>query len=297
MAVIFSKNWKTALAWALVLCVVGLLTYLTLVPRPVSVETAPVTRGPFRETILADGILRSRERYTLTAFADGDIKRMPLKVGDSVRKGQAVTELFWDVKFDPVRAPLAGVISKVFRESAGPIRRGEPIVEIIDPAKLEVMAELLTTDAMRLEEGALVEVLNWPGSGRFVGRVVRISKAGFVKRSALGGEEERTEGTAELHDLPPGIKERLGSTFHVDLAFQVSERKDALLVPVGALFREGSSWAAYVADAGRARAARIEVEGRNSQHAAITGLKEGQEVIVYPGDLVKDGSRIKAEKR
>lgn len=292
------KNWKKLLAWALAILAMGSLGYLIVVPRAVVVETALVTRGEFRETILADGILRSRERYTVPAFADGDIKRMPLKVGDSVQKGQVLTELFWDVKFEPVRAPVPGVISKVYRESAGPIRRGDPIVEIVDPRQLEVMAELLTTDAMRIQEGAPVELLNWPGMSKLTGKVTRISKAGFVKPSALGVEEERTEVTASLPGLPPEIAARAGSTFHVDLSFQVSEINNVLRIPVGALFRNGASWAVYVVDSGRARLAPVEILGRNPQLAAVaSGLTEGERAIVYPGDLVKDGSRVRREER
>lgn len=289
-----SVTWKKRLAWAFGIAALASLAYLIVVPRPVAVETALVTRGEFREVILSDGILRSRERYTVPAFADGDIKRMPLKVGDNVKRGQVLTELFWDVKFEGLRAPMSGVISKVFRESAGPIRRGEPIVEIIDPAQLEVMAELLTTDAMRLRPGAPVEVLGWPGAGKLTGKVSRISKAGFVKPSALGVEEERTEVTASLPALPPEIAAGMGSNFHVDLSFQVSEIADTLRIPVGALFRNGESWAVYLAESGRARLAPVEILGRNAQLAAIkSGLKEGQRVIVYPGDLVKEGSRVK----
>ena len=156
-------------------------------------------------------------------------------------------DLFWDIRQDALRSPIDGVISKVYRESAGPIRRGEPIVEVVDLSKLEVMAELLTTDAVRLHPGA--EALK-----------------------------------------------NVGSHFHVDITFKVSEIENALKVPVGALFRDGSSWAVYVAEKGHARKQNVEVGGMGSQEALIqSGLKEGQSVLVYPGDLVKEGSRIRAD--
>lgn len=156
------------------------------------------------------------------------------------------------------------------------------------------MAELLTTDAVRLKEGAPVEILNWPGATGIAGTVTRISKAGFVKPSALGVEEERTEVIADLSRFPPELAARAGSTFHVDVSFQVSETKDALTIPVGALFRDGSGWGVYVAESGRARLRRVELRGKNPQEAAIAdGLKEGERVVVYPGDLVKDGTRIR----
>lgn len=282
----------TAFSLALVV-----LFYLILAPRAVKVDVAKVTVGPFQETIRSDAILRSKDRYTVPAFADGDIKRVSWRVGDPVKKGATITELLWDVRYVPVRAPISGVISKVYRESAGPIRRGEPIVEIIDPSKLEVMAELLTTDAIRLRPGFRAWIQDEPGGPKIEARVTRVSKAGFVKPSALGVEEERTEVTADLVNPPKKFIANVGSNFHVSAVFIVSERERALKVPVGALFRDGPQWAVYVVKDGRAHKVTVEVSALGPQEAAIgSGLTEGQEVLVYPGDLVKDGSRLRIER-
>lgn len=287
---------KTPLIAVVFLVIVAALIYVIAVPRPVKVEVAKVSIGAFQETIRADGVLRSKERYTVPAFAEGDIKRVSLKVGDPIKKGDQITELYWDVKYDPVRAPISGVISKVYRESAGPIRRGEPIVEIVDPSRLEVMAELLTTDAVRLHSGSEVSIDNWSGGKPIDAKVIRISKAGFTKQSALGVEEERTEVTADLENPPANILENVGSTFHVDVLFKVSETTDAIKVPVGALFRDGTDWAVYLAENGRAHKSKVEVAGLGTQEASIkSGIHEGQQVLVYPGDLVKDGTRIRIE--
>lgn len=276
--------------------VTAALIYVIAVPSPVKVETARVTVGLFQETIRADGVLRSKERYSVPAFAEGDIKRVSLRTGDPVKKGEKITEFFWESRYVPVRAPIDGVISKVYRESAGPIRRGEPIVEIVDPSKLEVVAELLTTDAVRLRSGSLAWIENWSEEKRIEAKVIRVSKAGFTKQSALGVEEERTEVTADLLNPPANIFENVGSTFHVDVTFKVNETKDALKVPVGSLFRVGSQWVVYVAVKNRARKTVVEVGALGAQEASIkNGLSVGQEVLVYPGDLVKDGSRIQIE--
>ncbi len=273
------------------------LLYVIFVPRPVQVEVATVTTGLFQETIRADGILRSKERYTVPAFAEGDIKRVSLKVGDPIKKGEKITELYWDVKYDPVRAPISGVVSKVYRESAGPIRRGEPIIEIVDPSRLEVMAELLTTDATRLRPNIEAWIENWSGGKPIEARVTRVSKAGFTKQSALGVEEERTEVTADLINTPASVLENVGSTFHVDVTFKISETANALKVPIGSLFRDGSDWAVYLDVKGRARKKKVEVISLGAQEASIkAGLSAGDRVLVYPGDLVRDGTRIRAQR-
>lgn len=290
------KKLGTILGAAALAVVLAVLVYLIVVPRRVKVEVATVVVGPFEETIRADGVLRSKERYTVPAFADGDIKRVPLKVGDAVKKGDVITELFWDVKYEPLRAPIAGVVSKVHRDSAGPIRRGEPIVEIIDPSRLEVVAELLTTDAVRLKKGADVSIENWSGGEPLAAKVTRVSKAGFTKASALGVEEERTEVTADLQDPSASVLENVGSTFHVDVTFEVDEIANAVKVPVGSLFRDGSAWAVYLAEDGRARKTRVEVGKLGQREAWIrSGVSAGQVVLVYPGDLVTDGARIQPE--
>lgn len=288
------EKLRTRLALTAFSAVIAGLIYVIVVPRPVKVDTAKVSTGLFQEIIRSDGILRSKDRYTVTAFTDTDMRTMPLKVGDPIAKGDKITELFWEFGYTPVRAPISGVVSKVYRESAGPVRRGDPIIEIVDPSHLEIMAELLTTDAVRLHVGADAWIENWLGGDPIKAKVIRISKAGFIKQSALGVEEERTEVTADLLNPPARALENVGNTFHVDVTFKIAELPDALRIPVGALFRDGSDWAVYLAENGRARKKKVEIGAMGPDEASIkSGLSVGQIVLVYPGDLVKDGSRIR----
>lgn len=290
-----SKNtFKRAAFVAVLLAIFAGLLYLIYTPRAIEVEKAKVEQGVFRETIQSDGILRSKERYTVTAYSDGDIKRVPHKVGDVLKKGDSVTELFREFAYKPVPAPISGVVSKVYRESAGPINRGEPIIEIIDPNQLEAVAELLTTDAVRLNVDGEVKIENWAGEADLSARVTRISKAGFTKQSALGVEEERTEVTAELVDPPKELLQKAGSGFHIDVTFLVSEKPDVVKIPVGALFRSGKEWAVFVIKNQRAELREIQIIASNSEVAAVgSGLEPGETVVVYPGDLLKDGAKVK----
>lgn len=292
------KNWnfKTTFLLILLAIVAVVLSYVLLVPRAVDVEITQVTKGIFKETIRADGILRSKERYTVPAFADGDIKRVALKVGDTVKKGQMITELFWSVDYRPLGAPIDGVISKVFRESAGPIRRGDPIVEIVDPSNLEIMVELLTSDALRLRPGGAAWIENWMGGPPFSAKVSRVSKAGYTKQSALGVEEERTEVTAELGDEARDPLKAVGNSFHVEVTFLVSEIADAIKVPAGSIFRDRALWAVYVVENETAYKRNIDVIKIGADEVSVrAGLVVGERVIVYPGDLVKDGVKVRAQ--
>jgi HlyD family secretion protein len=270
-----------------------MIAYFTFRQRAVIVDVVTVKRGAFESYLETDAIIRSKDRYTVPAFADGDIKRVDLKVGDPVKKGQPVAQLNWDVHFQPVKSPISGVISKVYRESAGPIRRGEPIVELVDPHHLEMMAELLTTDAALVKAGDPFTIKNWGGTEVLSGVIKRVSKAGYSKVSALGVEEERTEVTGELKNLSPDLLERLGSNFHVDVKILLDQFQNVLILPAGAIFRVGSDWAVYRVESDRAREARIQVLHRNNEEVMIgQGLSEGDRVVNFPGDLLKDGIRI-----
>lgn len=276
---------------------VGTLFYTLIAPGPVSVEVARVERKNFHEVVKSDGILRSRERYVVIAWAEGDMKRVHLKAGDPVKKGQVITELFWDIKYDPVKAPADGIVSKVFRESAGFVNRSEPIIEIVDPRQLEAAVELLTTDAARVSVGDPAKIENWGGPVPLEATVVGVSKAGFVKQSALGVEEERTEVKIELKDLPEGVLSRLGSTFHVDVSIQISSTPNALVIPEGALFREGADWAVYQVKNGKADKKVVSPIARSNGLAMIGNeFKEGDLIVNFPGDLVKEGTRVRSQR-
>lgn len=269
-------------------------TFLVLRPKVIQVETAKVLRGNFTEEILSDGYFRAKKRYTVTAFAEGDIKRVDFKVGDVLKKNQVITELFWDAEYDPVKSPINGIITKIFHESAGPIHRGEAIVEVVDPSELEIVAELLTTDAARVKVGSPVKVTGWGDSKEVRATVTKISKAGFIKISALGVEEERTEVIMEPEELSSEIKKKLGHNFHTQLNIQVSKLDSALKIPTGAIMRQGSDWAVYQVIDGVAHLKLINISLHGNEEAVIKeGLKEGDLVINYPADKIQEGTLVK----
>lgn len=289
-----SKSKKILMFSLGALVAVG-LGYFTFRTRPVVVDVVSVKKGSFESYLLSDAIIRSKDRYTVPAFADGDIKRVDLKVGDVVKKGQAVAQLNWDVNYEPVKSPIAGVISKVYRESAGPIRRGEAIVEVVDPKNLEMMAELLTTDAAQVKKGDLFTISNWGGGQVLEGVITRVSKAGFSKISALGVEEEKTEVTGELKTLSPQLLDRLGSNFHVDVRIRLERFENVLILPAGAIFRVGRDWAVFRVENHRARETVIRIHNRNNEEVMVgEGLSEGDAIVNFPGDLLKDGVKVKS---
>ncbi len=264
-----------------------------LIPRATSVETLVVTRAPFEETLRADGRIEARDKYSVTAFADGDLRQITLRVGDRVRKGDPVARILWDYE-KVIRSPADGVVSRVYRENAGPIQRGTPLLEIAGTGHWDVVAEFLTGDAVRLRAGLPLRVEGWGEQAPLLGRVTNVSRAGYTKISALGVEEERTDVRGEFVAPDPDALARLGHNYHVEVTVVVSTDPAGIAVPQGALFRDGDHWAVFRVENGRAQTARVQLGRRNDRDVLVVeGLQTGDRVILYPGDHIKNGIRVK----
>lgn len=286
------RRWLSQIMYAGFVIVLGVSLWVFFRTAPLKVEVAKVTRGHFEETLLIDGKIRSRNRLTVGAFTTGDLERIDLKVGDLIKKGQRITTLIWDFRKD-VRSPMDGVIAKVYRESAGPVLRGDPLVDILDPNDLEIVAEVLTTDAVRIPEGARVFVSGLGIPQVLLAKVVGVSRAGFIKISALGVEEERTELRMSFDRLPRELLSRIGDTFHVELSILISQDENVLKIPLSAVFKDQSKWKVYAVEDKKAAIKEISILKKNDYEVVVgSGLSEGDLVIVFPGDTVAPGKRI-----
>jgi HlyD family secretion protein len=195
-----------------------------------------------------------------------------------------------------VRAPVAGRVLHVFQESERPVTAGTPLISAGDPADLEVVIELLSRDGAALTPGARVELEQWGGPKPLEARVRLVEPAAFTKISALGVEEQRVNVVADII-TPVAERASLGDNFRVEARVIVWETENTLKVPVSALFRRGSESAAYVVRGGKAVLVPVEA-GRSSgsEVQVLKGLTAGDEVILYPGDRVSDGQRVKPVK-
>jgi HlyD family secretion protein len=191
-----------------------------------------------------------------------------------------------------VRAPVSGVVLKVQQESATIVVPGAPILEIGDPTDLEIEAEILSRDAVTIKPGALVTVEQWGGDVPAKARVRRVEPAAFTKVSALGVEEQRVLVLSDFTEQTPALK-ALGDRYRVEVRVAVWHSDDTLLVPAGALFREGSEWKTFLFAAGSAKAVVVKAgrtDGKLTQ--VLDGLKQGDEVLMHPPDTVRDGTIV-----
>ena len=371
----------------------------SVMPRPLPVETATVTKGRFVATVDEDGKTRMRERYIVAAPLSGRLTRVRLKAGDqvgaddliatiapspaplldprsrreaeerlgaaeatiertkaSIERAQAqsdqasndlvrtrtlvergaatiqeleraelamrvadrdlraaqflnhaaehelaqaralLAEYDDGAKAPPeiwnIRAPVAGLVLKVNQESETIVQAGAPILEIGDPLDLEIVVDVLSTDAVAIHPGTEVAIENWGGQGALEGRVRRIEPAAFTKISTLGVEEQRVNVLIDV--TSPHEKWRgLGDAYQVDTRITVFSQDDATVVPAGALFRKGDSWNVFVVVDGRAEARAVTLLRRSGRLAAVSsGLAVGDRVIIYPSDRIGLGARV-----
>jgi HlyD family secretion protein len=225
--------------------------------------------------------LRAAEFAVARTEHERDVARARLQAPGSI--GRAVT----------VVATVTGVVLRRLRESETVVPVGEPLLEIGDPSRIEIVADLLSTDAVRVAAGNRVLIEQWGGGRALEGTVRRVEPSGFMKVSALGVEERRVNVVVDFADGAEAAR-ALGDGYRVEVRVVVWEQADVVTVPVGALFRRGEGWAAFVVDNGVARLRPVELGQRSDVAAQIlNGLTPGQAVVLHPPDTLADGGRLR----
>lgn len=374
----------------------------TMLPQPLPVEIATVTKGRFTASVDEDGKTRIRERFIVAAPLAGRLTRIRLKVGDQVASGDIIAVItpspapFLDPRtrreveerlgaaeaaqertravveraaaqavqaksdlertstlvargasttqaleraqlamriadrdlraaefqdhaagheLDQARAllaryqegadapterwnitaPVSGLVLKVALESETIVQSGAQLLEIGDPRDLEIVADVLSTEAVEIMPGAEVVIEHWGGQNPLSGRVRRVEPAAFTKVSTLGVEEQRVNVLIDVIS-PPELWRGLGDGYRVDTRINVFTQDDVVTVPVGALFRRENNWSTYVVDEGRAQPRTVDLLRHSGRFAAIRqGLTLGERVIIYPSDQISPGVRVNAK--
>jgi HlyD family secretion protein len=187
-----------------------------------------------------------------------------------------------------MRAPVAGRVLRVPEPSERVVSAGTPLLEIGDPSRLEIVADLLSTDAVAVGAGAPILIEGWGGQ-TLHGRVRLVEPSAFTKVSALGVEEQRVNVIGDFVD-PPGA---LGDGYRVEIRIVVWQADSVLAIPASALFRYGDGWRVFVIEAGRARQRDVVVGHRTAFDAEVlSGLRVDEMVIPHPSDRVADGVRV-----
>jgi HlyD family secretion protein len=195
-----------------------------------------------------------------------------------------------------VIAPVDGIVLRRLRESESVVPAGEGLVEIGDPHRLEIVADLLSTDAVQVRPGSHVRIEQWGGGDSLSGVVRLVEPAGFVKVSALGVEERRVNVIIDLA-APANAARGLGDGYRVEVRIVVWQAADVLKVPIGALFRQGHDWAVFLIQDGRAHVRPVRVGHRSGDEAEILeGLTAGDAVVLHPPDTLREGLLVEARQ-
>ncbi len=252
------------------------------------------------ERMAADGFLSAAKLDSVRLALSGAERELEVAVAEQDQAGheqqqaEATLRPPTDGKTGSlkIRSPVAGVVLRVAQPSEATLPAGSALLDVGDPSQMEVVSELLTTDAVQAQPGRRVVIERWGGPA-VEGRVHRVEPAAFTKVSALGIEEQRVNVLIDVTG-PPDQWQSMGDGFRVVVRVITASTEAALRVPVGAIFPQGDAMAVYRLDGNRARLQVIDVGGRNGTHAWVrNGLADGQQVIVYPPANVADGKRVK----
>ncbi|NJN20285.1 MAG: HlyD family efflux transporter periplasmic adaptor subunit [Leptolyngbya sp. RL_3_1] len=190
-----------------------------------------------------------------------------------------------------VTAPASGEVLRVMQESARFVQAGDPLLEVGNAAQLELVIDILSTDAVQVELGDLIQIEHWGGEETLQGRVRSLEPSAFTEVSALGVEEQRVNVIADLIDPPAA----LGDGYRVEAQIVTWAGEDVVMVPMSALFRcDPQTWCTFVAEAGKAQQREIVISQRNDLAAAVeSGLTPGEQVILHPSEEIGEGKRVR----
>ena len=191
-----------------------------------------------------------------------------------------------------LRSPAAGSVLRILEKSERVVQAGAPVVVLGDPGKIEIVTDVLTTDAVNIKTGAAAFLDGWGGDHLLRARVRLVEPAGFTKISALGVEEKRVNVIADFVDTPDALRDG----YRVETHIVTWENADVLKIPGSATFRDRDGWSVFVVDQGRARRRTIQIGHRNQTDAEIlSGVTVGQEVVLHPSNQLREGDRIRTQ--
>jgi len=232
--------------------------------------------------------LRSQEVTSAefaVSVAQGEVRMARVALGEGRERGARDPHI-------EIVAPVSGVVLRVHQKSATVVQAGSPLLELGDPAALEVVVDLLTTDAVQIHPGTAVSISGWGGARTLSAKVRQIEPSAFTRPSALGVDEQRVNVVIALTESPEHWRQ-LGDGYRVNARLVLWEGERVMQVPLGAVFRHGDGWAVFRVQDEVARLAPVTLGHRaESAVEVLTGLKLGDGIVVHPGDRVKDNVRV-----
>ena len=247
-----------------------------------------------REWEQAEADYRARSEELRVANFEWEIRGFELQQAEAARRHFRDEDSGEPQQFE-LLSPIDGVVLRIFEESSTVVTPGQPLLEVGNPSDLEVVIDVLSTDAVKIQAGNPVVLQYWGGDGPLLAEVRRVEPAAFTKVSALGVEEQRVNVLADFRE-PATAYGRLGDQYRVEARVIIWKEDQILQVPHAALFRWEGQWAVFVVQEQRLSLQRVEVGRRNETHAQVlSGLEGGQTVVIYPSDLLAEGDAVSVD--
>jgi HlyD family secretion protein len=192
-----------------------------------------------------------------------------------------------------IHAQVGGQVLRVLEEHERMVAAGTPLLELGNLSEIELVVDVLSTDAVKVQPGATVLVEHWGGDRTLQARVRRVEPAAYTKISALGVEEQRVNVIADFSQMPVP----LGAGYRVEARIVVWEGAAVLKVPVSALFRCADAWCVFMVTGGKAQRQQVAIGQRSGLEAEVRhGLQASDVVLVHPTEQVADGKRIRPRR-
>jgi HlyD family secretion protein len=200
-----------------------------------------------------------------------------------------------NLKHFEIRSPINGVVLRVFQESSTVVTPGTPLLEVGNHADLEIVVDVLSSDAVKIKKDDEMRLEHWGGDKPLTAKVRTVEPAAFTKISALGVEEQRVNVIGDFRE-PSEAVAKLGDGYRVEARIVIWQKDKVLRVPASAMFRQGQEWCVFLAVDDRVEQRTIKIGQRNTNFAEVLqGLTADNHVVIYPSDQVHDGVKIAAK--
>lgn len=298
------KTKKRILIGAAVVIAVLFLLWIMFSGSSVSVETAKAERGELLVTVDGEGKTRFHDKITVTAPISGKMSPVKIHEGDVIPKDFVITEIDpnppaprppteTEKMINPyaskVYAPMEGRVLRILEKNERVLQAGTPIIELGNRNTIEIVVDVLSTEAAQIHSGAAVIISNGASSEAIKARVRIVEPQAFTKVSALGVEEHRVNIVADF--LTKDVN--FGDNFRIDVRIVIWQGENSLKIPSSALFRNGEKWNVFVVEYGKAKRREVNIGHQNSAEAEVLeGLNEGETVILHPPNQLEEGASV-----
>lgn len=301
------KTKKRILIGAAVVITVLFLLWIMFSGSSVTVETAKAERGEMIVTVDGEGKTRFHDKVIVTAPISGKMARIKLHEGEVIPKEFVITEIdpnpptprppgetenLINPSSSKVYAPIGGRVLRILEKDEKVVLAGTPIIELGNQNTIEIVVDVLSTEAAQIRSGAAVIVSKDGNAEPIKARVRIVEPQAFTKVSALGVEEQRVNIVADF--LTKDVN--FGDNFRIDVRIVIWQGENTLKIPSSALFRNGEKWNVFVVEYGKAKRREVKIGHQNSAEAEVLeGLNEGEIVILHPPNQLEEGSLVRKQ--